>query len=135
MTKLATEAERTRWIAFVQTQPLPLQVDVKPWKRPRTNEQNAMLWAMYAPLAEHMGYDAEDIHEWMCGRMWGWKDVKVPKTPRNPEGLASVPIRSTTRDETGKRAVLTTVEFSKFVDMVDRIAAQAGVYVPREQAA
>ena len=132
MTKLATAVERDRWVQFLLAQPLPLSVECKPWKRTRTNDQNAMLWAMYAPLAEHMGYDAEDIHEWMCGRMWGWKDVKVPKTPRNPEGLASVPVRSTTRDEAGKRAVLTTVEFSKFVDMVDRIAAQAGVYVPRE---
>lgn len=129
--KLATEAERARWIAFVQSQPLPLNVECKPWRRTRSNEQNAMLWAMYEPLAEHMGYDREDIHEWMCGRMWGWKDIKVPKTPRNPEGLASVPVRTTTRDENGKRSVIDAKEFSKFVDMVDRVAAQAGVYVPR----
>ena len=133
--KLATSADRDRWLAFVAAQPLPIEVECRPWKRTRTNEQNALLWAMYAPLAEHMGYDAEDVHEWMCGRMWGWKDVKVPKTPRNPEGLASVPVRSTTRDESGKRKVLTTAEFSKFVDMVDRIAAQAGVFIPREEMA
>lgn len=130
MTKIATQQQLERWLAFVLEQPLPLDVECKPWKRTRTNDQNALLWAMYAPLAEHMGYDAEDVHEWMCGRMWGWKDVKVPKTPRNPEGLASVPVRSTTRDENGKRSVLTTAEFAKFVDMVDRIAAQAGVFIP-----
>ena len=130
MTKIATQQQLERFIAFLLDQKLPLNVECKPWKRTRTNDQNAMLWAMYAPLAEHMGYDAEDIHEWMCGRMWGWKDVKVPKTPRNPEGLASVPVRSTTRDENGKRSVLTTAEFAKFVDMVDRIAAQAGVFIP-----
>lgn len=135
MTKIATQQQLERFIAFLLEQKLPLSVECKPWKRTRTNDQNAMLWAMYAPLAEHMGYDAEDIHEWMCGRMWGWKDVKVPKTPRNPEGLASVPVRTTTRDENGKRSVLTTSEFSKFVDMVDRIAAQAGVFIPVERAA
>jgi len=86
---------------------------------------------MYEPLAAHMGYDAEDVHEWMCGRMWGWKDVAVPKTPRNPEGLASVPVRTTTRNEEGKRDVIDKPTFSKFVDMVDRIAAQAGVFVDR----
>lgn len=129
MTKIATQQQLERFIAFLLEQKLPLSVECKPWKRTRTNDQNAMLWAMYSPLAEHMGYDAEDIHEWMCGRMWGWKDVKVPKTPRNPEGLASVPVRTTTRDENGKRSVLTTAEFSKFVDMVDRIAAQAGIFV------
>ena len=135
VTKIATQQQLERFIAFLLEQKLPLSVECKPWKRTRTNDQNAMLWAMYAPLAEHMGYDAEDIHEWMCGRMWGWKDVKVPKTPRNPEGLASVPVRTTTRDENGKRSVLTTAEFSKFVDMVDRIAAQAGVFIPVERAA
>jgi hypothetical protein len=133
--KLATETDRTRWIAFVQTRPLPLDVECKRWKKSRSNEQNALLWAMYAPIAEHMGYDAEDVHEWMCGRMWGWKDIKVPKTPRNPEGLASVPVRSTTRDENGKRNVIDKATFARFVDMVDRIAAQAGVFIPMERAA
>lgn len=133
--KLATEPERSRWIAFMQAQPLPLNVECKPWRKSRSNDQNALLWAMYAPIAEHMGYDAEDVHEWMCGRMWGWKDVKVPKTPRNPEGLASVPIRSTTRNADGKRDVIDAKTFGLFVDMVDRIAAQAGIYIPMDRAA
>lgn len=133
--KIATEAERARWIAFVQAQPLPLDVDAKLWRKSRSNEQNALLWAMYEPLAEHMGYDREDIHEWMCGRFFGWKDIKVPKTPRNPEGLASVPLRSTTRDENGKRNVIDETTFAKFVKMVDRVAAQAGVFIPMRDAA
>lgn len=133
--KLATEPERSRWIAFVQAQPLPLSVECKPWRKSRSNDQNALLWAMYAPIAEHMGYDAEDVHEWMCGRFWGWKDVKVPKTPRNPEGLASVPIRSTTRNADGKRDVIDAKTFGLFVDMVDRIAAQAGIYIPMDRPA
>ena len=41
--KLATESERTRWIAFVQAQPLPLDVEAKPWRKSRSNEQNALL--------------------------------------------------------------------------------------------
>lgn len=133
--KLATESERTRWLAFVQAQPLPLDVEAKPWRKSRSNEQNALLWAMYGPLADHMGYDRDDIHEWMCGRFFGWRDIKVPKTPRNPEGLASVPVRSTTRDENGKRNVIDKATFAKFVDMVDRVAAQAGVFIPMERAA
>lgn len=132
--KLATESERTRWMAFVQAQPLPLDVEAKPWRKSRSNEQNALLWAMYGPLADHMGYDRDDIHEWMCGRFFGWKDIKVPKTPRNPEGLASVPVRSTTRDENGKRNVIDRQTFAKFVDMVDRVAAQAGVFIQMERA-
>lgn len=133
--KIATEAERTRWLAFVAQQPLPLEVECKPYRKSRSNDQNALLWAMYEPIAEHMGYDREDVHEWMCGRFFNWKDIKVPKTPRNPEGLASVPVRTTTRDENGKRNVIDSATFAKFVDMVDRIAAQAGVYIPMERAA
>lgn len=132
--KITNEAERARWLQFVAEQPLPLDCECKRWRKSRSNDQNAMLWAMYEPIAEHMGYDRDDIHEWFCGKFFGWHDVRVPKTPRNPEGLASVPVRSTTRDEHGKRNVIDRATFAKFVDMVDRIAAQAGVYVPRAAA-
>lgn len=134
MAKLSTKADVGRWVAFVEAQQLPLDVECKPWRKSRSSEQNALLWAMYAPIAQHMGYDSEDVHEWMCGRMWGWKDVKVPKTPRNPEGLASVPVRTTTRNEDGRRNVIDKAEFAKFVDMVERISVQAGVFIPREVA-
>jgi hypothetical protein len=129
--KLANEAQRDRWIAFVQSQPLPLDVECKRWRKSRSNDQNAMLWAMYEPIAEAMGFDRDDLHEWFCGKFWGWKDVKVPRTPRSPEGYVSVPVRTTTRDSDGKRNVIDTKTFSEFVDLVDRTAAQAGVYVER----
>lgn len=129
--KLATENERTRWLAFVQQQKLPLEVSCKPWKRSRSNEQNALLFAgYYPPIAEHMGYEVEAIHEFMCGTHFGWVDKKVPKTPRNPEGIVSVPFRTTTRDHNGKRDVLKVEEFNKFLGTVERIAAQAGVFIP-----
>lgn len=128
--KIATPAELQRWLAFVQAPPLPLEVSSKPWKKTRSNEQNALLFGVvYPPIAEAMGYTVEDIHEYMLGRHFGWVDAKVPKTPRNPEGLESRPFRTTPRDENGKRSVLSTVEFSKFLDTVERVAAQAGVFV------
>jgi len=128
--KLATQAERDRYCAFLQAQPLPLEVSSNPWKKTRSNEQNALLFGVvYPPIAEAMGYTVEDIHEYMLGRHFGWVDAKVPKTPRNPDGLESRPFRTTTRDETGKRNVLSTKDFSKFLDTVERVAAQAGVFV------
>ena len=134
--KIATAAERDRWLAFVQAQPLPLEVSSKPWKKTRSNEQNALLFGVvYPPIAEAMGYTVEDIHEYMLGRHFGWVDAKVPKTPRNPDGLESRPFRTTTRDETGKRNVLSSNDFSKFLDTVERVAAQAGVFVPMGVAA
>jgi hypothetical protein len=134
--KLTTEQDRSRWIAFVQAQALPVDVDCKPWKPTRSNEQNALLFGVvYPPIAEAMGYEVEAIHEYMLGRHFGWVDAKVPKTPRNPEGLESRPFRTTTRDENGRRNVLKKDEFSKFLETVERIAAQAGVFVPLEKAA
>lgn len=134
--KIATPEQRARWIAFVQAQPLPLEVSCAPWKATRSNEQNALLFGvMYPPIAEAMGYPVDGdngIHAFMCGTHFGWVDRKVPKSPRNPEGVASFPFRSTTRDQNGKRNVLTKAEFSKFLATVERIAAQAGVYVDRE---
>lgn len=133
--KLATDAQRVRWLEFVMSQPLPLRVECDPWKDTRTLEQNALLFGgVYPPIAEAMGYTVEDVHEYMLGRHFGWVDRKVPKTPRNPDGVESVPFRTTTRDENGKRDVLKKDAFSKFLDTVERIAAQAGVFVSREAA-
>lgn len=97
----------------------------------RTSEQNAYLFGVcYPPIAAAKGYDVADIHEWMCGTHFGWVERKVPKTPRNPDGVESVPFRTTTRDENGKRAVLKKAQFSEFVETVMRIAALAGVLIP-----
>jgi hypothetical protein len=134
MTALHTESQRANMLAFIAGQPLPLDVECKRWRKSRSNEQNALLWKLYEPIADAMGFDREDLHEWFCGKMWGWKDVKVPRTPRNPEGYVSVPYRTTTRNEDGKRSVIDKETFSRFVDLVERTAAQAGVYVQREAA-
>lgn len=137
--KLATTTDRDRWLAFVMQQHLPLEVECKPWKRTRSNEQNSLLFGVvYPPIAEAMGYEVDGdngIHAFMCGTFFGWVDRPVPKTPRNPEGVASFPRRTTTRDENGKRDVLKADDFSKFLDTVGRIAAKAGVFIPMERAA
>lgn len=131
----AAELDRASAFAHQLLSRGPINWECKRWRKTRSNEQNALLWVMYAPIAEAMGFDRDYLHEWFCGRMWGWKDIRVPKTPRNPEGLASVPVRSTTRDEQGKRNVIDAKEFARFVDMVDRIASQAGVFIPAREAA
>jgi hypothetical protein len=139
MTILRNDTDRARWIAFLQQQPLPLNVDCNPWKPSRSNEQNALLFGViYPPIAQAMGYPVDGdngIHAFMCGTHFGWVDRPVPKTPRNPEGVASFPFRSTTRNEHGKRSVLSKAEFSDFIATVERIAAQAGVFIPMKETA
>jgi len=108
-----------------------VEAEAKPWKASRSNAQNNYLFGVAYPLiAEAMGYDVTAVHEYMLGRHFGWVDKKCPKTPRNPEGFESVPFRTTTKDQYGKRSVLKKMEFAEFIATVQRIAAQAGVYVP-----
>jgi hypothetical protein len=134
--KIATKTDLARFVAFLQAQALPLDVTCAPHKATRSNEQNALLFGVvYPPIADAMGYEVADIHEYMLGAHFGWVDKKVPKTPRNPEGMESRPFRTTTTDENGKRNVLKKDEFSRFLDTVERIAAKAGVFVPLERAA
>jgi hypothetical protein len=108
------------------------KVTIEPSKRERSDSQNAYLWSVpNKMISELTGYEVAEVHEYLCGQFWGWKDKRVPKTPRNPQGIESVPVRTTTRNEQGKRDVLTTTQFSTYVDFVQRFAAtKLGLVIP-----
>lgn len=108
------------------------RVTIEQVKNARSANQNAYLWAVpIRMISDQTGYETEEVHEYLCGQHWGWKDKRVPKTPRNPQGVESVPVRTTTRDEQGKRSVLTTTQFSDYVDFIQRFAAKKlGMLVP-----
>ena len=138
MTKavLNNEGERERWVAFLQQQPLPLDVSAEKAKARRTTAHNAYLFGVaYPPIAEATGFEvggdgrSGGLHEYCCGEFFGWVDKAVPKTPRNPSGIESVPFRTTTRDEHGRRDVVPGDVFGRFVETVYLIAAEAGVYI------
>ena len=121
-----------RLLAFAeQRHGYPMSMSCDAWKEGRSDPQNRYLFGVCYPLiAQAKGYEVEEIHEWMCGQHFGWKDVPCPKTPANPQGVKSVPMRTTTRNADGKRDVLKVEPFCLFVDMVQRIGAQAGVFIP-----
>lgn len=131
-TRVASQRELMRLVAIAEaTHGYPMAVSVSAWKPSRSNEQNAYLFGVAYPLlADAKGYTVDEIHEWMCGTFFGWVDKPCPKTPRNPEGIASCPRRTTTRDENGKRDVISKAQFSDFIAMVQRIGAHAGVFIP-----
>lgn len=108
------------------------RVTIEPAKSKRSNDANAYYWGVVVELmSESTGYEPEEIHEYLCGARWGWKDKRVPKTPRNPQGVESVPVRTTTTDEHGKRAVLTIMEFMEFTEFARRFAAKKlGLFIP-----
>ena len=101
------------------------RVTVEPVKETRTLSQNAYLWGVCYPLmSERSGYEVAELHEYLLGEFYGWVEKRVPKKPSNPKGTESVPRRTTTKNEAGERAVLSTKEFADFVDFVQRIAAE-----------
>lgn len=110
---------------------IPWNITAEPLKT-RTNSQNAYLWAVpYKLISEVTGYEVEEVHEYFLGRFFGWKDKKVPKTPRNPSGVESVPVRTTTTDEHGKRSVLSPEKFSEYVAFIQRFGAmKLGIVIP-----
>jgi hypothetical protein len=123
------KGDRRRELELATTVLAGLDKDV-PWKvtaeplKSRSASQNAYLWAVpYKVISDHTGYEVEEVHDYMLGRHFGWKDKRVPKTPRNPTGVESVPVRTTTTDEHGKRSVLSPEKFSEYVEFIQRFAA------------
>lgn len=108
------------------------KVSVEEYKAERSNPQNNYYHAVVLEMiADAWGVETEDAHEWLCGTRWGWIDKKVPKTPRNPDGLESKPRRTTTTDENGKRSVLNKVQFGEFIEFARRFAAtKLNIFIP-----
>jgi len=107
-----------------------IRVTVEQYRKRRSDEQNAYLFGVaYKALCDATGYDVADVHEFLLGEHFGWTDKRVPKSRKFPDGIERVPVRSTTRDASGKRSVLTTMEFAEYVDHVQRFAAQHGIFI------
>jgi hypothetical protein len=135
---IAGSVERSRQIARVveELEGLPhnatWRVSIEQVKSSRSTEANAYYWCVVvAAISERTGYERLELHEYLCGLYWGWKDTRVPKTPRNTLGIDSKPIRTTTTNEHGKRAVLGKMAFWEFVEFARRFAAEKlGLVVP-----
>jgi hypothetical protein len=84
----------------------------------------------YKIIGDAIGYERDEVSEFLCGTYFGWKEKKVPKKPSNPLGIESVPIRTTTTNADGKRSVLGKLEFADYVAFCQRFAAKKGIYVP-----
>lgn len=127
MTKLSTEKDRERWIAFIEAQELPLDVSAQPWKEPRKLTANAYLWAfIYAPLCEVAGFEPDEWHEWFCIQYFGGIPyIRLDGT----EGQK--PHRTTTKNEHAKRDVLKGQPFNDFLVFVESECAKRGVFIER----
>ena len=88
-----------------------IELVLRRYRRRRSMPQNAWYWGCVIPvLAEHCGYDAEEMHEALK-----WRFLKKHEGP-----LPTV--RST--------ADLDTAEFSEYIEQVRRLAAEIGCAIP-----
>ena len=102
-----------------------LRVEVKEYKKPRTDAQLAALFGVaYPVLEEATGFTKDELHEAFCRRFFGTVSIEVMGCP------IVRPIRTTTTDENGKRDVIPRAKFSEFYSMVQQVGAEIGVYVP-----
>lgn len=73
-------------------------VQIKPHVERRSLKANARLWALHSKAAAHLGYSAEDMHEFALCRHFGHAEQKV-MAPGGELILRQVPLkRSSARD-------------------------------------
>jgi hypothetical protein len=107
------------------------EVLVRERRRTRSDDQNRYLNGVaYKLIGDAIGYERDDISEYLCGTHWGWKEKRVPKKPGCENGIEMVPCRTTTRDEMGNRDVLNWADFWDYVAFVQRFAANKGIHIP-----
>lgn len=120
---IRTEKERANWLTFFNAQPLPLEVEAKPYKPRRNDQQNRYLWGVvYAAFLQKLeGWDAEDVHEYLLGEHFGWETI---------EGMGRKRMKPLRRS-----SKLNKQDFAAYVDFCIRKGAEYGVYVPSPEEA
>ena len=104
----------------------PVNVKVSVAKPDRTPWQNRYLWGVaYALLAPAVGFEPEEVHEYLVGSFFGWREKRLPGGR-----VQQVPIRTTTTDADGNPDLLDGDEFWRFVEFVQRVGARQGVVIP-----
>jgi len=102
------------------------RVEIGPLAKPRTNDQCAYLnGVVYRVIGEALGFERDDISEYLCGEFFGWRAKELPGNRS-----VDVPVRTTTTDESGSRSVLPVKRFAEFIDFCQRFAVNHGIFVP-----
>lgn len=118
----------TSLMAFLSTLDVTkdFQVTIGLVKKERSDLQNRALWGCaYKTLRDATGNDPEDLHTYFCGEYFGWVEYDVMGATRKR------PRRSTTKDENGKRDVISTIHLQDFYAFIQQRSAETvGVYVP-----
>jgi hypothetical protein len=107
------------YVSKAPTQP-PTEVTVRPYVEKRSLEANSRLWALHSLAGEFVGCSADDMHEEMLCRIYGYSEVKMPSGYIKRKPLK----RSSQRNKK---------EFREFMDQVEAFyISELGVYLDME---
>lgn len=90
-------------------------VDIKPYKRNRSQAQNRTMWMWYGAIADHVGSTPEEVHEEMKVRALGIESKIVA-------GQVLIRPKSTTE--------LDVEGMSRFMEAIQQLAAELEVELP-----
>lgn len=118
-----------RLVAFVNAWNFdrwPLEIVCERFAMGRTAQQNKALFGLaYKLIRAETGMDVEDLHDFFCRRFFG--ETTVVMFDRE----IVRPVRTTTKNEFGKRDVLKWDRFSEFFESVREFAAsELGLNIP-----
>jgi len=113
-------------IRFLQSLPdgRGWEIIVRPLAKARSDRQNNALFGVaYPALSKQTGNDVNALHYFFCGEFFGWVELWPGSEHRRP-------FRTTTRDEHGKRDVISWDWFSDFYGYIQQRGAEQGWFVP-----
>lgn len=93
------------------------RVEITPLTKRRSLGQNAYLWSVpYKILEDATGHESAYWHEYFLGEKYGWETIEMFGQKKR------APLRRSSK--------LTTVEFSEYVEFIQRKCAEHGLYIP-----
>ena len=121
----------------------PVEVTIKPWRRNRSQEQNALYWKWVAIMADEYGNTKDDLHEILK------RNHLAPILEREDEGYASMMQALRELWKSGARskaeALLKQVtrltsttglkvkEMTEYLEAIEQQAADAGIELPKPE--
>lgn len=119
---LRNEFIRENLLSFIRKLPLDMEVIVRPWVETRTAQQNSRLWALHTLAGNFVGCSAEDMHEDMLCKFYGYNEVRMPSGD-----LKRIPLkRSSQRNKK---------EFGEFMEKVEAFyISELGVWLDKDAA-
>lgn len=120
--RIEDDLQRHRLKQFIDSRPLPFQVDVGPIREQRSVSANSRLWALHQLASQATGHTPDELHELMLCKFFGTKEIEVGGIRR------IVPLkRSSSREK---------LEFREFMDAVENFyASELGCWLGQGEAA